>query len=256
MAPLVDVVGLLTATACQPVISTTTDIRPGRPRPAPAYHLTVSLRAVITDWGGVPSPPIAQLVRAWADADHINWEAYVAVITPWLTAAYDLNSAPNPVHALERGECTPREFERLLAERLVRIDGGPVRGDGLLTRMMSVGQPIEAMYDLLRGLRADGLRTALLSNSWGDAGYPRADFPSLFDTVVISHEVGMRKPEARIFAHTAQLLGVAPADCVFIDDIAANVAAAEAAGMTGILHSDPETTAMRLADLIAGNRGA
>ena len=66
----------------------------------------------------------------------------------------------------------------------------------------------------------------------------------------------MRKPEARIFSHTAQLLGVAPADCVFIDDIAANVTAAEAAGMTGIHHTDPETTAMRLADLIAGNRGA
>ena len=68
----------------------------------------VSLRAVITDWGGVLTPPIAQLVRAWADADHINWEAYVSVITPWLTAAYDVNGAPNPVHALERGESTPR----------------------------------------------------------------------------------------------------------------------------------------------------
>lgn len=212
----------------------------------------MSLRAVITDWGGVLTPPIPQLVRAWADADHINWEAYVSVITPWLTAAYDLSSVPNPVHALERGECTPAEFERLLAERLVRIDGGPVRADGLLTRMMmSIGQPIEAMYELLRGLRAKGLRTALLSNSWGDAGYPRADFPSLFDTVVISHEVGMRKPEARIFARTAELLGVAPADCAFIDDIAANVAAAEAAGMTGIHHSDPETTTARLAELLA-----
>jgi putative hydrolase of the HAD superfamily len=208
------------------------------------------MRAVITDWGGVLTPPIRQLVRAWADADHINWEGYVSVITPWLTAAYDVNGAPNPVHALERGECTPAEFERLLAERLVRIDGGPVRADGLLARMLGVGQPIEAMYDLIRGLRAKGLRTALLSNSWGDVGYPRADFPSLFDAVVISHEVGMRKPEARIFAHTAQLLGVPTGDCVFIDDIEANVAAAEAAGMAGILHTDPVATSARLAELL------
>lgn len=208
------------------------------------------LRAVITDWGGVLTPPIPQLVRAWAEADQINWEAYISVVTPWLTAAYDLNGPPNPVHALERGECTPAEFEQVLAQRLVRIDGGPVHADGLLTRMLAVGQPIKAMYDLIRGLRANGLRTALLSNSWGDAGYPRADFPSLFDAVVISHEVGMRKPEARIFAHTAQILGVPPADCVFIDDIAANIAAAEAAGMTGIHHADPATTTARLAELL------
>jgi putative hydrolase of the HAD superfamily len=213
----------------------------------------VPLRTVITDWGGVLTPPIPQLVRAWAEADQINWEAYISVVTPWLTAAYDLNGPPNPVHALERGECTPAEFERVLAQRLVRIDGGPVHADGLLTRMLAVGQPIEAMYDLIRGLRANGLRTALLSNSWGDAGYPRADFPSLFDAVVISHEVGMRKPEARIFAHTAQILGVPPADCVFIDDIAANIAAAEAAGMTGIHHADPATTAARLAELLAAS---
>ncbi len=208
------------------------------------------MRAVITDWGGVLTPPIAQLVRAWADADQISWDAYIAAVGPWLTAAYAENGAPNPVHALERGECTPAEFERLLAQRLVRIDGGPVPADGLLARMLAVSQPIKAMYDLIRGLRAKGLLTALLSNSWGDAGYPRADFPSLFDAVVISHEVGMRKPEARIFAHTAQLLGVAPAECVFIDDIAANITAAEAAGMTGIHHADPATTAARLGELL------
>jgi putative hydrolase of the HAD superfamily len=208
------------------------------------------LRAVITDWGGVLTPPIPQLVRAWAEADQISWDAYTAAIGPWLTAAYDEDGAHNPVHALERGECTTAEFEQLLAQRLVRTDGGPVRADGLLTRMLPAGQPIEAMYALIRDLRAKGLRTALLSNSWGDASYPRADFPSLFDAVVISSEVGMRKPEARIFAHTARLLGVPPAECVFIDDIAANIAAAEAAGMTGIHHQDPDTTAARLAELL------
>jgi putative hydrolase of the HAD superfamily len=88
-----------------------------------------------------------------------------------------------------------------------------------------------------------------LSNSWGDAGYPRADFPALFDAVVISHEVGMRKPEARIFQHAVGLLGLAPEQCVFVDDIKANIVAAEALGMTGIHHQDPETTSGRLAEL-------
>jgi putative hydrolase of the HAD superfamily len=209
------------------------------------------LRAVITDWGGVLTPPISKLVRAWADADQVDWDHYVASIGPWLTAAYATDGDDNPVHALERGECTVAEFERLLAERIRRIDGGAVPAEGLLTRMMTVGEPIAAMYDLLRGLRARGLRTALLSNSWGDAGYPRADFPSLFDAVVISHEVGMRKPEERIFRHVAQVVGVAPEQCVFIDDIAANIAAAEALGMIGIHHADPASTAEKLGELFS-----
>jgi putative hydrolase of the HAD superfamily len=210
----------------------------------------VELRAVISDWGGVLTPPIAQLVRAWATADQIDWDSYVTVIGPWLKAAYESDGARNPVHELERGECTVAEFEALLAERLVRIDGGPVLAEGMLARMLPAGeQPVMAMYDLIRGVRAQGVATALLSNSWGSSGYPREDFPSLFDAVVISCEVGMRKPEPEIFRHTAALLGLEPKECVFIDDIEANITAAEALGMTGIHHVDPQTTASRLADL-------
>jgi putative hydrolase of the HAD superfamily len=106
------------------------------------------------------------------------------------------------------------------------------------------------MYDIIRELRGRGLKTALLSNSWGVSGYPREDFPALFDTVVISGEVGMRKPESRIFRHTVGLLGVEPGECVFVDDIAANIVAAEALGMTGIHHSDPAITVQRLAELL------
>jgi putative hydrolase of the HAD superfamily len=103
---------------------------------------------------------------------------------------------------------------------------------------------------VLRAVHDAGVRTALLSNSWGLADYPRDLFPGLFDAVVISAEVGMRKPEERIFRHAADLLGVAPAECVFIDDIQANVVAAEALGMTGVLHTDPAETAARLGELL------
>jgi putative hydrolase of the HAD superfamily len=216
----------------------------------PETETETDLRAVIFDWGGVLTPPISQLVRAWAATDKIDWDSYLAAIGPWLTAAYEMDAEQNPVHELERGECTVAEFERLLGERLVRIDGGQVETDGMLARMLAVGdQHIPAMYDVVRGLRERGLRTALLSNSWGDAGYPRADFPALFDAVVISHEVGMRKPEARIFMHAVGLLGLAPEQCVFVDDIEANITAAEALGMTGIHHQDPESTAGRLSEL-------
>jgi putative hydrolase of the HAD superfamily len=106
------------------------------------------------------------------------------------------------------------------------------------------------MFAALPALRQAGLRTGLLSNSWGMADYPRHLFPAMFDAVVISGEVGMRKPEERIFQHAAGLIGLDPGECVFIDDIGVNVAAAEAIGMTGVLHTDPAATLATLSDLL------
>jgi epoxide hydrolase-like predicted phosphatase len=210
------------------------------------------MRALITDWGGVLTQPIGETVRDWIVADQIDWDSYVAVMRPWLMAAYDPDQADvNPVHALERGECTVAEFEQVLAQRLVTTTGGSVNPDGLLFRMLSASRPDPAMYQLVRDLRAAGVRTALLSNSWGNGGYPRQDFPELFDAVVISGEVGMRKPEPRIFLHTARLLDIDPADCVFIDDLEGNVTAAVGCGMTGLQHTDPAGTAARLTELFA-----
>jgi putative hydrolase of the HAD superfamily len=208
------------------------------------------LRGVITDWGGVLSAPILTSVRAWIDADGIDWESYRAVMRPWVSQAYGTDGGPNPIHALERGECSGAEFERILAARLLRLDGAAVVAEGLLGRMFAGLVPVPAMYDTIRALRVAGLRTALLSNSWGCDEYPRADFPGLFDTVVLSGEVGMRKPEPEIFRHAAQTLGLPPEECVFIDDMPANVAAAQACGMTGVLHAEPAATARTLQDLL------
>ena len=208
------------------------------------------LRGVITDWGGVLSTPILTAVRAWIEADGIDWESYRAVMRPWVTQAYDVNGAENPVHALERGECSIAEFEQILATRLLRLDGTAVPAAGLLRRMFEGMLPVPAMYDTIRALRVAGFGTALLSNSWGCEEYPRADFPGLFDTVVLSGEVGMRKPEEAIFRHAAQTLGLPPDECVFVDDMPANVAAAQALGMTGVLHTEAASTAKTLQDLL------
>ena len=217
------------------------------------------LQAVVIDWGGVLTQPMIDTVRAWIAADQIDWDRYVAVVGPWLTDAYAGNGAGgangdhrvNPVHALERGECTVADFERMLADLLITTHGGPVLAEGMLTRMLSAGTPLPAMYDLLRDLRGKGVRTALLSNSWGPTGYPRHDFPELFDAVVISGEVGMRKPEPRIFRHAAALLDLDPEHCVFVDDVEANVKAAIGCGMTGVHHTEPALTRQRLTELFA-----
>ncbi|HEY6280094.1 MAG TPA: HAD family phosphatase [Streptosporangiaceae bacterium] len=206
-------------------------------------------QGVIIDWGGVMTGPVMDSVRVWLDAERIDLDTYRAALRPWVHAAYDGAGDGNPIHALERGESTSAEFERELAARLVSRDGGTVAAEGLLARMFAATVPCEPMYAAVRALRAAGLRTCLLSNSWGSDGYPREILPELFDTVVISAEVGMRKPEERIFRHAVDLIGLAPGECVFVDDMTANVQAAEALGMRGVLHGEPAATVAQLADM-------
>jgi epoxide hydrolase-like predicted phosphatase len=212
--------------------------------------ISTEFRGVITDWGGVLTTPILTTVRAWIEADEIDWDSYRTVMRRWVAQAYDIDGDTNPIHALERGECATDEFERILAARLFRTDGGAVVAEGLLQRMFAASERVPAMYGAIRAVRGAGLRTGLLSNSWGPGDYPLDDFPELFDAVVISGEVGMRKPEEGIFLHAADTLGLAPSECVFIDDMEANVAAAQACGMTGVLHTETAGTAKALQDLL------
>ena len=205
-------------------------------------------RGVILDWGGVMTNPIRDMVAAWLDDEDVDHEHYAAAIRPWVAGAYAQNGEANPIHALERGECTVEEFERWLASRIARRNGVQVVAEGLLTRMFAGSTMALPMQAAVQVIRTAGLRTALLSNSWGMADYPRDLFPGMFDVVVISGEVGMRKPEERIFRHAAGLLGLESAECVFIDDIEVNVAAAESIGMTAILHHDPAATLARLGE--------
>ena len=221
---------------------------PGQTQPQ-APGVARAFRGLITDWGGVMTSSIPAAVRAWLDSDGIDPDTYAAAIRPWLWAGHHPAADGNPVHALERGECSSGEFEQRLASMLVRRDGGQVLAEGLLTRMFAASLPSEQMYAAVYALRTAGLRTCLLSNSWGHGAYPREVFDGMFHAVVISAEVGMRKPEERIYRHATELVGLPPAECVFIDDMEANVRAAEAIGMCSILHTEPEATIARLADL-------
>ena len=151
----------------------------------------------------------------------------------------------NPVHALERGEMTVPDFETRLAAEMERRSGQAVDAAGLLDRMIGEFEVAHDMNALVRRARRSGLRTGLLSNSWGN-DYPRDGWDEMFDVVVISGEVGMRKPEPEIFEHTLALLGLPAAACVFVDDLAPNVAAAVEVGMVGVQHTSYEATRLEL----------
>jgi putative hydrolase of the HAD superfamily len=151
----------------------------------------------------------------------------------------------SPVHRLERGEVSPEQFERQLAGELTSR-GSPVEASGLLGRLLKGLDTLDAdMVGLVRRARAAGLRTALLSNSWGDH-YPDELWDGLFDATVISGRVGMRKPDPEIFRHAAELLGLRTAECVMVDDLPHNIEGAVATGMVGVLHRSYDETLLEL----------
>jgi epoxide hydrolase-like predicted phosphatase len=206
-------------------------------------HGAASPRALVVDYGGVLTGPLDEAMRAWCEGDGIDNDHFRTLMATWLR---DTDPGANPAYRLERGEITGPEFERLLAGELRSNDGRPLTADGMLRRMFDGFQAAPAMVDVVRRVRAAGHPTALLSNSWG-LDYDRTDWDRLFDVTVISGEVGLRKPEPEIYLLTAERLGVAPADCVFVDDLGPNVRAAEQVGMTGIRHVDAAQTVAELA---------
>lgn len=224
------------------------------------------LRGLIVDWGGVLTVPLDQVMSRWAASDGVQFEDFRELVREWaqlgeareqrapgrqeaepFMAAESAPETPtetSPIQHLERGEITPGEFEQALVDELA-TRGSTVSAAGLLNRMLGGLDQVSDMLGLIRRAHAAGLRTALLSNSWGDH-YPEDTWEGLFDAVVISGRVGMRKPEARIFRHTADLLGLRPEDCVMVDDLPHNVRGAVAAGMVGVLHHSYEETALEL----------
>jgi FMN phosphatase YigB (HAD superfamily) len=203
------------------------------------------LTGLIVDWGGVLTGDLRASVLRWAAEDGIDLEAYVAVMGDWLGEPVGLEARFNPVHALERGELAVPDFEERLAAALTARSGRPHGAAGLLGRMFAWFEHAPEMCALVRRAREAGIRTALLSNSWGN-DYARDGWDDMFDVVVISGEVGLRKPEPAIFALTLDRLGLAAPECVFVDDVPRNVTAAVGLGLVGVRHETYEATAAEI----------
>ena len=148
------------------------------------------------------------------------------------------------LRGLETGTLADPEFERRFGELL-----GVADHEGLISRMFADLRPDEAMIAAVRAARAGGLKTGLISNSWGLGIYDRAP-TDLFDAAVISGEVGLHKPQPEIYVLACERLEVEPAAAVFVDDLRENCAGAEAVGMTAVLHRDAAETIARLEQLL------
>jgi epoxide hydrolase-like predicted phosphatase len=163
----------------------------------------------------------------------------------------------HPWHRVERGELAITdwvvEITALGQARGVEIDFTPLQA---LLGEMTVH---EAIVERVRSLRAEGYRVGLVTNNVreGSASW-RALVPvdELFEVVVDSSEVGMRKPNPAIYLHALELLGgVPPEAAVFLDDAPGNVEGARRAGLTGILVDDVDRALAELDELLAANAG-
>jgi putative hydrolase of the HAD superfamily len=201
--------------------------------------------AVVFDYGGVLTTPVRDAMGGWLMADGITEDSYRAVMREWLVGDAATGS---PVHRLETGALSPADFERALAPRLTTASGAPVVAEGLLGRMFALMRPDPAMLALVGALRSVGLRTALLSNSWGD--HYTDDLLALFDTVVISGRVGLRKPDPAVFTLLLDTLDLPGRRVAFVDDIPVNVRGAEELGIRAVLHTDAQTTTAALRRLV------
>jgi epoxide hydrolase-like predicted phosphatase len=192
---------------------------------------------LLIDWGGVLTTNLFASFNAYCLAAGIDPQA--------LAGRFRRDpEARELLIALETGALKEPDFETKFAALL------EVEPDGLVDGLFAGVKPDAQMVEAVRRAHAAGIRTALVSNSWGVHRYPHDIFSELFDGVVISGEEGIRKPALRMYELGAERAGVAPEQCVFVDDLPFNLTPAEELGMATLHHTSAESTIPELERLL------
>jgi putative hydrolase of the HAD superfamily len=192
------------------------------------------IRGLLVDWGGVMTTNLFHSFSAFCEAESLD-PAALAQAFRGDPAAREL------LIGFEEGRIDETAFENELGRLL-----GLERAEGLIDRLFAGAQPEPLMIDAVRAARAAGVATGLISNSWGTTRYPRELLAELFDGVVISGEVGIRKPAPRIYELGAEAIGLPAAECVFVDDLPFNLPPAGELGMATVHHTDARETITEL----------
>ena len=192
------------------------------------------IRAALFDFGGVIlSSPFEAFAR---------YERECGLPDGFLRAVNSTNPHDNAWARLERSEVTFEEFCRLY-EAEARAAGGEVNGRDVMGLLAGDLRP--SMVEAVRRCHAR-LKTACLTNNWVAADSDRGSnshdalLTDLFDVVVESSKVGVRKPDPRFYELACELLAIEPGEAVFLDDIGGNLKPARAMGMTTIKVTDPD----------------
>jgi putative hydrolase of the HAD superfamily len=215
--------------------------------------MSAAITTVVSDYGGVLTTPLAGAFLQINARHDLEPEA---LGTAMVRAGEQVGK--NLLFELECGRIAEVEFLALLGAQLSTDLGREIDLSKFSEHYFAGLTPNRPFIDELTAVRAAGYRMGLLTNNvveWGPRWRPMFPVEELFDDVVDSAFVGMRKPDPRIYELTCERLGVTPHECVFVDDFAHNCEAAEALGMTAVWFRDTDDAIAELRRVLA-ERGA
>ena len=220
----------------------------GCARTLPPRERKGPVKAVISDFGGVLTTPLGNSFAAWQRESGID----LADLGTAMAAATERHGE-HPLFVLEKGEITQAEFLRRVGAEM----GSDRSLDGMLDVYFAHLERNHEMIGFMAEVRDRGLRMALLTNNvreWEPRWRPLLpEIDDIFEVVVDSAFVGMRKPEPEIYELTLERLGddLQPEDCVFVDDIEINCAAASRLGMAAVVFETTEQARAQIGSALA-----
>jgi len=193
----------------------------------------MTIKAIVSDFGGVLTTPLMQSFLAVQDEIGISVEQFGAA----MKTIHDRDGS-HPLFEMEVGKMTEADFLAKLGEALEPDLGHQPELHRFREIYFEALDPNEPMIELMRELKGRGLRMALLTNNvkeWEPLWPTMLPVDEIFEFVVDSAFVGMRKPDPPIYEMTiARLSGAAAEHCLFVDDVLVNVEAAREVGMTAV----------------------
>jgi putative hydrolase of the HAD superfamily len=188
---------------------------------------------LLVDWGGVLTSNVFDSFRAFCEGEGLSPDEVGARFR------HD-REVRQLLIDLETGALAENDFQTRFGAAL------GVQAEGLIDRLFGGVRADEEMIAAVRRAREAGVRTGLISNSWGTRRYDLALLSELFDGVVLSGEEGMRKPTPAMYVLGAERIGVPAPSCVFVDDLPFNLEPAAELGMATVHHVDPASTLAEL----------
>jgi putative hydrolase of the HAD superfamily len=210
------------------------------------------IRAVISDFGGVLTTPLLDSFSAFQDETGISG----ATLGRAMQRIAERDGA-HPLFELEKGNLTEPAFLAQVSEALEPELGHRPEMHRFKEIYFRALNPNEPMIEQMRALRERGYRMALLTNNvreWEPYWRSMVPVDDIFETVVDSGFVGMRKPEPEIYELTLERLGddIAAADCLFVDDVEVNIDTARTLGMTAVHFRDSEQAIGEIESALGG----
>jgi putative hydrolase of the HAD superfamily len=196
------------------------------------------IEAVISDFGGVLTTPLIQSFMAFQDQTGISTET----LGKAMQAAAETDGE-NPLFELERGEITEVAFLERLTDGLEPLLGHRPQMHRFKEIYFEALDSNPAMIELMRELKAEGYRMAMLTNNvreWEPLWRSMLPVDEIFETVVDSGFVGCRKPEGQIYRMTLERIGLPAEACLFVDDVAVNCEGARKAGIRAVHFQENE----------------